>query len=532
MKYKKMIPVFLAAAVLFFSACSHAPQEENSETMAADKSPEEKEQSPDGEETLIWRMKLPVGADEAEEAKRLVEIWQDPLNALLAKKGAGYQVQIEPLGLTEASAEPAVSVADELEALKEAGEQTDLISIRAPEQYENLEGYYLTYPECVKRGLFMPLDPLLDTEQGKALRSAVTETDLERARWDGKIYGISAVLPQTGCVIYSREQMQKYGVTEEELLPPLFENETLMQKIRDLSGEAPYGMISGDVRYELGLWVTEPSENLALQSDGTFGIITETPKFRERLETLIDWKEKGLLKIVSGEQINTCFARQGGGADINYSDQPYSAELPVFAGAGSEKAYAAFLVPQPEEWALAPYWGDSKQCIASWTQKMEQAKDFLVRIMADPEIANLIQYGREGTEYTLKDGKAFAAETANLYLRLFGEQYTNPLITYSAATTAENKAEYARRFHETYEAKIPDGFRFDPAPVLDQIVKTNRVFGESEAGRKISGLQFEDVDRIIAEITENLKAAGMDDVVREANRQLMEWKDGVSVWEK
>ena len=44
--------------------------------------------------------------------------------------------------------------------------------------------------------------------------------------------------------------------------------------------------------------------------------------------------------------------------------------------------------------------------------------------------------------------------------------------------------------------------------------------------RKIVRLEFDDVDRVIADITRELEAAGMDRIVEEANRQLAEWKKG------
>ena len=48
--------------------------------------------------------------------------------------------------------------------------------------------------------------------------------------------------------------------------------------------------------------------------------------------------------------------------------------------------------------------------------------------------------------------------------------------------------------------------------------------GGSETAGKIANLEIEDVDQVIAEITGELKEAGMDEVVAEANRQLEEWK--------
>lgn len=523
---KKIMLVFLAIPILL-SACRSVQRADGSEASAGTEPAAENTSISGQEEILVWRMNLPVSMEETDMASQLVGIWQEPLNALLKEKGAGYQVEIELLGMDGEFAESDTSVADELEALKAAGEQTDLISIRTPEQFDNLKGYYLMYPECIKRSLLMSLNLLLEEEKGETLKKAVTQTDLKRAEYGGQVYGVSAVLPPSGYVAYSREQMQKYGVAEEELMAPLFENEKLLQKVQNLSGEAPYGILSGDVRRELGLWITEPSENLVLTKDGTFGNVTETPEFKERLTKLLEWKEKGLLRILDGSQEEMCFAQQGGSLGMYFSDQAYSGELLVLVKTGAEKESPVFLVPSQTQWDLAPYWGDVKQCIASWTKKQELAEDFLIRLMSDPDIANLIQYGRIGEEYTLEDGKVKVEKATNIYLQLFGGQYTNPLITYPTSTMAKNKLEYAAKFHETYESGIPDGFRFDPKPVIEQVVKTNQVFGNSsgsETAGKIIRLEIEDTKSAVADITAELKAAGIDDVVEEANRQLREWK--------
>ena len=79
--------------------------------------------------------------------------------------------------------------------------------------------------------------------------------------------------------------------------------------------------------------------------------------------------------------------------------------------------------------------------------------------------------------------------------------------------------------------EIPDGFRFDPAPVLEQIVATNLVFDGmdgTETARKIINLEIDDVEQVIASITEELKQAGIDEVTAEANRQLEAWRAGNS----
>lgn len=533
MKLKKLFPLFMFTIFLALSACGQTQDTEFGTAFDQTETSAKESLSDGGQDTLVWRVRLPLGAYETEQFNTVADIWQESLNAILKEKGAEYTVQIKPLGLKETTAqgtadvsENTVNITEELEALKDAEEQTDLISIRAPEMYGDLKGYYLVYSECAGRGLLKPLDSLLESEQGQAIKAAVTQTDLDRAKIEGQIYGLSAVLPPIGYTAYSTEQMQKYKITEEELLTPIFENEALIEKVRDLSGEAPYGILSGDVRYELGLWLVEPTETMVLGKDGVFVSIAETPEFRERLELLLDWKEKGLLQIIEGLREDMCFAQNSIGE--NFSAQPYHAELSVSVGIGPELRCPVFVVPDPAMWSLAPYWGDSKQCIASWSKKQEQASDFLVRLMTDPDIANLIQYGRKGQEYTIEDQKAQVPRRTNIYLSLFGGQYTNPLLTWPTPVMTEDKREYAAWFHETCESYIPDGFRFDPVPVIEQIAATNQVFADgsgSFAAANIRKLAFEDVDQVIAKLAADLKAAGMDEIVAEANRQLKEWKE-------
>ena len=524
MKVKKLTSFFIVAIALLLSACGQAPDKSAEQFSTQAEVPTEETPAEIGENTLVWRVRLPLGANEGDQFDNVADIWQDSLNTLLAEKGADYTVEIKPLGITEGFREDMINTTDELEALKAADEPTDIISIRSSDVNGELEGYELMYPNCAERGLLLPLEPLLEGERGNAIKEAVTQVDLDRCRTNGHIYGLFAVLPPTGYTAYSAEQMKKYNITEDELMVPIFENEALMQKIRDLSGEAPYGILSGDCQHELGLWLINPTEAVAFGRDGVFVNVTETPEFRERLAKLADWKEKGLVQVLSGIREDMCFAQNDAGQ--NFSDQPYYADANLTIGFGKEKRCSVFVVPEPDMCSIAPYWGDTRQCIASWTKKQDLAEDFLVRLMTDPDIANLIQYGREGQEYTLNDGKAEISSNISGYLRLFGDQYTNTLITESTAMMAEDKQEYAKRFHETYEKEIPNGFQFDPASVREQVIATNRVFqeGNSEAAGKIRKLQFDDVDQVIAELTADLKAAGIDAVVEEANRQLAQWR--------
>ncbi|MEY8428308.1 DUF3502 domain-containing protein [Lachnospiraceae bacterium 46-15] len=527
MKKKKFFMAMISAAAVLLSACQSTPQGGAGDVAEiVRESGRGKAAEQDGD-ALVWRVACAGGFSE-EEADEVCAGWQNAVNAVLQEKGAGYSVRIEAFAGEDESSEESVQTADELEKLKESGEQTDLISLMpAVLHYPGLAGYHLVYPACAGKGLLLPLDELLKGEKGQELRGVIPSKDLERAKIDGTTYGVSTVLPVTGAALYSKEKMKKYGVTAEELEGSVFDKESLLVKIRDLSGEAPYGIHSGDIRQELGLWILEPTGNVALNQEGVFVNVTETDEFREYLERLVDWKKKGLVEVL-GKPENSRqkmkFVQNGG---TNYRKEPYEATLDVSVGYQEEKGASVLVVPDETRPVLQPYWGDYKICIASWTENREKAEDFLVRLMTDADIANSIQYGKEGQDYTLDGDIVQMKPEANIVQHHFGYQYTNQMITHSTAVMAADKLSYTEAFHESYGKEIPDGFRFDPTPVLEQILAADQVFDDmdgTETARKIVNLEIDDVDQVIAAVTEELKRAGIDEVAAEANRQLEAWR--------
>lgn len=520
MKNRKFIFILAVTVSIILSACQQTVPEKMEDTQQD--SADVTSQAEEGDETLVWKVAAPEGTEEYME--EVTSIWQQAVNVLLREKGADYSVRIEALSYGD-------SVADVLESLRDSGEQTDVISLLPATQEEDLIGYYLAYPECAKRNLLLSLDEMLDTEKGERLHSAIPERDFERAKVNGVTYGLSAVLPSMQAVLYSTEQMEKYGVDAEELDGSIFEKEELLQKIKNLTGEAPYGVATGDVRRKLGLWIVEPTDNVVLNKEGSFVNVTETQEFRDYLAKLADWKEKGLVEILgsSAESREEMIFAQDLTTDVNYSDEPYQATLTADRGDGTQTEASVLVAPDETEPVLDPYWGDNKLCIASWTQEQERAEDFLITLLTDSEFANAIQYGREGKDYTLSGNVLEQDSEVNVVLRFFGYQYTNPLLTYSTKLMTSDKQEYARKFQETYGTEIPDGFRFDPTPVLEEIAAANKVYGYmggTETAGKIVALEIEDMDAAIAEITRELQEAGIDEVVAEANRQLEEWKKG------
>lgn len=193
------------------------------------------------------------------------------------------------------------------------------------------------------------------------------------------------------------------------------------------------------------------------------------------------------------------------------------------------------IVPNYSTPNMELYWGDNKTSIVSWSENVENAEDFLLKLFTDKDIANLIQYGVKDQDYTLDKDNHITVTTKNNGLSIFGYQFTNPKITYSSVYEENDKVEYSNWFYTEYGDNFPKGFRFDPIPVLDEISATNKImtgdfineYQESEWMNKIAKLEIEDLDTFLKDMNKELDKAGMQKIVDEANRQYQEWLKGV-----
>lgn len=152
-------------------------------------------------------------------------------------------------------------------------------------------------------------------------------------------------------------------------------------------------------------------------------------------------------------------------------------------------------------------------------------------MFTNPEIANLIQYGIEGEDYSIDNNGNLVVSGDSMAVNLFGRVFTNSLITYSSSSMADNKAEYQNWFMNTYALDFPFGFRFNPSSVSAEIKACNRVlvlnnFNEppSTTYQRISTLQTTDIDKEVDQLVQELQEAGIDRIIAEANKQLKEWK--------
>lgn len=459
---------------------------------------------------------------------------EDNINGILADEGKDYQIEVNIIDNGEMTGEPDISLS-ECKSRKEQKVQTDLITIMEPGSPEDLTDSRRLYVQLCEEDLLLPLDELLETETGTLLKAAVPQYDLDKSKINGVQYGISAFEPQFYSVAYSKEMMDQLGIDESEISTGLFENEDLFRQVLEETGEAPLQIYSGNFKNNLGrLWIQD-CLGMGIGDDGSYVNLYDSDEFLQTTEKLQEWKNEVLLETTV--QNHTVPDRKSFAfpltdvSVVNNRTEPYFLTLDV----GNEQK-EFYIVPDPKTPLTDNFGTGNMTCLASWTANEENAFDFLTELYTNSEIADFLQYGTEGENYSkTEDGtvELLSCSTPNeKLLELKGWTFTNPLISSSTQTMPADKLETALSFYESSDWNIPAGFWLDIRPVAQQAMTVNNIVFSSASPEEggdpdfyaISVLEMDDPEATINNLVAKMNAAGMQDVLDEANSQLEQWR--------
>lgn len=151
---------------------------------------------------------------------------------------------------------------------------------------------------------------------------------------------------------------------------------------------------------------------------------------------------------------------------------------------------------------------------------------FLNLMYEDQDIVNLFSWGVEGTHYVkvdgsdhmikYPDGKDAASVGYNSLAWMFGNQFLSYVMQ-------GNDPEIWKKTKEFNESAIPSkalGFIFDGAKVQTEYAAVSNVVTQYKLPLETGSV---DPEKLLPEFIEKLKAAGIDKIIAEKQRQLDEW---------
>lgn len=506
---KKVVAVLLCAAMAAnLAACGSKPEET------------EKEGSADsGEITeVIWQ--YPTTMDANSEGLIAVE---NALNEMM-EKDIGVHVTFEPVDLMEAQNDAILKVA--------AGEQLDIML-----------SAFTSIGNVVSKGLIQPLDELLDEYGQDILENSHTK---EMCGYQGETWGVCTgdVVTNSYGYMIKKEYWDKYNLAErtgwtEEKVYTLDEIEEIFEIVKAGEGEnfycdvpwntTPEPMNNGYIEYDKvgGSLATGVLMLNRSFEDTTIYDLFETEEYKEYCEMRYEWAQKGYIAqdaAVTTESPDTLVA-QDNYLGVFYWNMPQ--DMITY-----DKTIGCELVCLDTVAGYGAYAGGSaiQWSIPITSANPEKAMQALNYIYENPEAAWLIEFGIEGSEYEVvkEDGnkkqiKMLAEDTQSLpYYMPYGiwgnilqwpDVYPNAM-----GSNAKKQAVEDAIPEERYSPAF--GYSFDQQPVATEIAAVSTVIEQYTPSLNCGAV---DPTEALPEFIDSLKAAGMDKIIAEQQKQFDAW---------
>lgn len=416
MKMRNIIPI-LVTVTLLFGGCG-------STTKTSDKK-KQKRYTTAKEDAVLTN--LPEAEEVELDDAYYEEHWKDatklvwvndavlPSNVLIALndrlvREKGFVIQMENKSITEDSYQ------DDLLKRKEEGEATDLINVGSCAAASDTN----RYQEAVEKGLLEPLDPYLTGEKkklGSHLYESYLKEEWEAMKVDGKIYSYDWRQQPVSdvCAFVNKAYLKKYDMqlkgneTCEELLQ-------MAEKVN--KKEKRKGFCPVLLRVE--------KEEIA-----DWGIEELTTQVKERGDLIWGYNQPGMDWSLPTDFF-VLYAEENR-QDSNDNEVLLNEKLLY----QTQKVVIKKDTYQPVTNCLT--------AVASWSEHKDEVVEFLDLIHGDADYANLLQYGVEGENYVLEDGKAVIDED---HPGLMAFSIGNKWITYPRALEPDTVEEKERWYRD------------------------------------------------------------------------------------
>jgi len=395
------------------------------------------------------------------------------------------------------------------------GEKMDIVAVGLTQGINSM----------VSDDLLLPLDDLL-AERGQAAVE-VTKNVAEAQMINGKTYAVSGYpfAAMAGGFVYNKTMADEYGIEMHDDMTPE-EFAAVGEKLKEHgvyltffgnSSQCNYKFQNGgDLFGSAGEYggILDPINSTTIVN------IYDSQEMRDYWKMVKSWKDAGYLQEGQLTETTTTqeFFNQG---KIFGTSTAYTVnQLASWQAANFESGIVRTSAPVISTGSATEF----MLGIASNCERPDKAMDLINLIYSDSEVANLLQYGIEGTDYAAVEG-------------------TQNVITYEGTPNADHNSYYASFVHygSPLNVKIvsplTDSY-YDDVQAFEAEAKKSLAFGytfdssnfSAESGAISSVLQEKlpmlnagevaDVDAAADDLTAALKSAGIDDVIAANQEQL------------
>lgn len=387
--------------------------------------------------------------------------------------------------------------------------------------------------QYVSKNEALPIDDLL-TKYGKETKQILGEDFLKSTQNNGKIYAIPAykgyaIAPN---LVYRADFMKELGVSPDSI-KSISDLDAIFAKVKakypNMIPIAPTnagisGVLStiGDVDY---LTDDMYKPTAVLIGDNTKVVdFYETDAFKEKIKIARDWYNKGYISkdaattnTLATELISSdrCFSTVA-----NYGGKESATQLSAQSGK------TLGMVRLTEPYLSTTSVNSISWAISATSKKTEAAMKFLNLTYSDKAVVNLLVFGIEGQDYVKTDadhvkypeGKDANTVPYNAQLSngIIGNQFNQ--LSIQGISTADLKLMDSE--NKTSGKSKAFGFTYDSSNVKTEVSSVMNVINQYLPGLNCGAL---DPDKELPNFIKALKEAGMDNIVKEKQKQLDAW---------
>lgn len=406
---------------------------------------------------------------------------------------------------------------DQINLMLSSGEKLDLMFLGS-----NIR-------EDGERGQLYPINDLIETYAPDAYE--IMKRYIEACYFDGNLYGLPMFrdLAQQSGFMCRADILEELGYKPEDI--KTFDDiEEVLKKCQEVHPEM-YPMIPSDLNSGcLMNYVTGEFDKIYsgvgvdMSDDPSDGVtvinVYDTDKYRELAQKAYDWNKKGY--FMPDATTNTTNRQDLFRADLAFSY--YGNQHPGTATQESMNSGKEIVsIPIGKSMLTTASVNFCQWVIPAQCENPKKALAILNLLYSNSDFQNLFRYGIEGKDYVVTDGIASFPEgvTADS-VGWMNEMWIcgNGSVGYAWETDPEDVYEKYIEYNDTANKSPLYGFIYDSANVKAEATAISNVVDKYKA---IIDNGDADPETTVQQFNDELKAAGIDTIIEDMQKQVDEW---------
>lgn len=355
---------------------------------------------------------------------------------------------------------------------------------------------------------------------------------LEACKIDGKLYGMPTFHEYTkSSGLVARTDILKELNIDTSSIKSWDDIEGVLQKVKEAHPEmsvlAPVEVGSGILEYYNEGLFDELSDGVGVyvnSADTKVQNIYDTPEFMELAKKAYDWNKKGYFMSDATTITDTRQDLLAAGSTFGYIGQ-------IHPGTATQEKKNSGVdvttIPVNQKALTTGNVNFAQYMVPTACKTPEKAVKLLDLMMTDKDLANLLMYGVEGTDYVVKD-------TAN-DIAGYPDGVTSSNVGWNNETWLAGNGSLAhvwesdpptiwkdyQTFNDSAVVSPLYGFTYDSSNVKSEVAAISNVIDKYEA---VICAGYSEPEKAVKQMVDELNDAGIQNVMKDAQSQIDNWK--------